>query len=466
MSFIEFKDISKAFQNFFACEDISLNIEEASIHSIVGENGAGKSTLMKILGGLVIPTKGNMRLKGAAYTPKSALDAYKNKIAFIHQHFVLGRQMTAFENILLSRTSQSGVLKGIPKQQIRTQVESLLKKFNWSIQLDEKVENISVGEQQRLEILKALLLEPDILIFDEPTAVLTPQESDDLLDFILQLKAEKKTVILISHKLNEIKKVSDTISIMRAGRMIQTTKASLMSLDQIAETMIGRKSQKSLNTHSNSVVKDRLFEVSNIQVLKSEIFGIAGIEGNGQTDFIQKVIQLCKKNKLSYGDITEDRIPLSVFQNTSLTDHVILKHYLHLTKNGLIQKEKAVQMTQEIIKSYDVRPGRPEQSLHELSGGNQQKFIVGRELFHEPEVLMAAHPTRGVDLGAQEMIHQALIQFSQKNKTVFLVSSDLDEILNLSNRFIILYRQKIFGPFAQNSLNELQIGQYMTGQNL
>lgn len=465
MSLIQFKDISKVYPNCISCEEIQLTIEKSEIHAIVGENGAGKSTLMKILGGLVIPTTGSLQLNSQVYQPSSALDAFEHKIAFIHQHFELARQMTAFENILLSCSSNLNALKVIPRAQIRAKTEELLKRFNWSIHLDKKVEHISVGEQQRLEIIKALLLEPEIIIFDEPTAVLTPQESDDLLNFLLQLKKQNKTILLISHKLGEIKKVADTVTIMRAGKIVFTKKNSDLTLDQMAEAIIGRKSQKSVKTKSAPTEK-KLMKLpgSQIDIFNSEIFGVAGIEGHGQSHLIQKLIEEFKKMKLSYGDITEDRIPLSVFQNSSLIDHVVLKHPQKVSRNGFINRTQAISLTEKLIQQWDVRPGLAEQSLNELSGGNQQKFIVGRELLDEPDALIAAHPTRGVDLGAQEFIHKALIDFSRRNRTVFLVSSDLEEVLQLSDRYVILYHNKILGPFLKNSLSEMQIGLYMTGQ--
>lgn len=465
MSFIQFKNISKEYRGCISCQQIDLEVQKNSIHSIVGENGAGKSTLMKILGGLVTPSTGSMKLRGKDYAPSSALQAYENKIAFIHQHFVLARQLTAFENVVLSCSSSMNPLKPIPLQKIRKNTENILKKFKWSIHLDKKVQEISVGEQQRLEILKALLQDPEIFIFDEPTAVLTPQESDELMNFLLELKQQGKTILLISHKLNEIKKVSDTITVMRAGKIILTRRNEDFSTDQIAESMIGRKTQKSVNPHDRKNDSKVIFSLpgTEISIHTTEIFGVAGIEGNGQSELIQQLIQRCQFLHLKYGDITEDRLPLSVFPDTTLVDHLILRHERHFSQKGLIDQKKAFSQTKKLLHQWDVRPGFPDQFLSELSGGNQQKFIVGRELYHHPEVLIAAHPTRGVDLGAKERIHQALVDFSLAGKTVFLISSDLDEVLQLSNRFVILFHNKIFGPFERNFLSEIQIGHYMTG---
>lgn len=465
MPFIQFTNISKEYRGCVSCQQVDLEIQSSTIHSIVGENGAGKSTLMKILGGLVIPTTGTLLLRDQPYSPRSALDAFDNKIAFIHQHFVLARQLTAFENILLSSSSNLHPLSKIPKTQIREKTERFLKKFNWSIALDHKVEKISVGEQQRLEILKALLLEPEIFIFDEPTAVLTPQESDDLMNFLLELKREGKTILLVSHKLNEIKKVSDFITVMRHGKIITTRANSSFSVDEMAESMIGRKVQKSLNQHQLPENAYEVFKLpgTKIPIHRSEIFGVAGIEGHGQSELIQQLIQSCQSLNLKYGDITEDRLPLSVFPEVSLIDHLILRHPTFFSEHGFINKSSARLATEALIQKWDVRPGLPDQALSELSGGNQQKFAVGRELFHGPEVLIAAHPSRGVDLGAQEMIHQTLIDFAANKNSVVLISSDLNEVLQLSQRFVILYHHQVYGPFEKNSLTEIQIGRYMTG---
>lgn len=467
MPFIQFTNISKEYRGCISCQEIHLEVQEGSIHSIVGENGAGKSTLMKILGGLVTPTTGEMILRNQKYSPLSALDAFKNKIAFIHQHFVLARQLTAFENILLSSSSNLNPFSKIPKHLIREKTESILKKFKWDIQLDQKVQNISVGDQQRLEILKALLLDPEIFIFDEPTAVLTPQESEDLMNFLLELKSEGKTVLLVSHKLNEIKKVSDFVTVMRHGKIIVTKPNNHFSLDEIAESMIGRKVQKNSVSSNESLQKTEIVKLpgTQISINRSEIFGVAGIEGHGQSQLIQNLIESCRKQNISYGDITEDRLPLSVFPDTSLVDHLILRHPKLFSSKGIIQTNLSKEAAASLIKMWDVRPGDPEQFLSELSGGNQQKFVVGRELFHKPNLLIAAHPTRGVDLGAQEMIHKSFVQFAEKNNAVVLISSDLDEVLQLSHRFVILYHQQVFGPFERNSLSEIQIGKYMTGNN-
>lgn len=466
MSYIEFQNISKVFGEFSACSDISLSIQKASIHSIIGENGAGKSTLVKLLGGIESITSGHIFLNGQPYTPRSARDAFKQKIAFIHQHFVLADQLSALDNLILSASSSQFSLTIKNSTQILQHAELLLKRFDWSIALHKPVSQLSIGEQQRLEILKALMQEPDIIIFDEPTAVLTPQESEDLLKFILQLKTEGKTILLISHKLNEVRTISDEISILRHGQLISTHARGELSIEQMAELMIGRRLVKNKpSENSKRSTQKILFRIPNsaIDLREREILGVAGIEGNGQNQLIATLLNEFKKNNLSYGDITEDRIKLSVFEGLNLMEHMLLKYKNSFIKNGFIDSNSLEKATMELVSTWDVRPPNVNKALSDFSGGNQQKFVVGRELWNNPDVLLAAHPSRGVDLGAQEKIHNTLLAYSQNHKTVILISSDLDEVLFLSDRFIILNKNKIYGPFTKDQLSEKEIGVYMAG---
>lgn len=466
MSYIEFRNISKVYGDCISCCDISLSVKKASIHSIIGENGAGKSTLVKVLGGVVPATEGQLFIDGKSYAPRSAQDAFKNRIAFIHQHFVLAENLTALDNLILSASSGRNPLAVKNSKEVSENAQLLLKRFSWVIQLNKPVRELSVGEQQRLEILKALMQEPDIIIFDEPTAVLTPQESEELLQFILQLKAEGKTIILISHKLNEVTSVSDEISILRRGRLVSTHPRDELQIAELAELMIGRKVVRN-NSVTRFGPKKILFRIPNtdIALKKSEIFGVAGIEGNGQSHFIALLLQEFKKFGLRFGDITEDRIKLSLFEELNLFEHMLLKHQENFTNFGVLNESALATATHELVSQWDVRPPEIYKPLSEFSGGNQQKFMVGREMWNAPDVLLAAHPSRGVDLGAQEKIHSELLTFSEKEKTVILISSDLDEILYLADRYIILSKGKIHGPFGKNQLHEKEIGLYMAGQS-
>lgn len=466
MSYIEFRNISKIYGDCISCCDISLFVKKATIHSIIGENGAGKSTLVKVLGGVIPASEGQLFIGGKDYLPRSAQDAFNNRIAFIHQHFVLAENLTALDNLVLSATSGRNPLTIKNSDQVAENANQLLKRFSWKIQLGKLVRELSVGEQQRLEILKALMQEPDIIVFDEPTAVLTPQESEELMQFILQLKAEGKTIILISHKLNEVSSVSDEISILRHGRLVSTHQRDALQIAELAELMIGRKIVKN-NSVTRTGPEKVLLKIPNTDIVlkKSEIFGVAGIEGNGQSEFIALLLNVFKKIGLSFGDITEDRIKLSLFEELNLFEHMLLKHKEKFTSFGVLNVNSLANATLELVKQWDVRPPEIHKPLSEFSGGNQQKFMVGREMWNEPEVLLAAHPSRGVDLGAQEKIHAALLNYSKREKTVILVSSDLDEVLYLADRYIILSKGKIHGPFSKSQLVEKEIGLFMAGQS-
>ena len=344
--------------------------------------------------------------------------------------------------------------------------EIQLKKFNWKLNLNKRVDLLSVGEQQRLEILKALMPNPVIIILDEPTAVLSPQESDELLEFILQLKLHGKTIILITHKLGEVKKVADRISVLRQGKLIETRDGAEVSIEEMAELMIGRRVVRE-SAQSIEAEAELLLNLArvNLKIHKGEILGVAGIEGNGQSELIQLLLKNFKKLGLHYGDITEDRLKLSVFGDADLIEHMLLKHKSIFIQNGLINKAKLKIETDQILKEWDVRPPEAHKPLSEFSGGNQQKFMVGRELYDKPQVLLAAHPTRGVDLGAQENIHKALMHYSREGHTVILISSDLDEVLFLSDRFVVLNKHQVYGPFRKNELNEQRIGLLMASDN-
>ncbi len=466
MSLIEFRNITRQIGTCVACSDVSLLIEKGHIHAIIGENGAGKSTLVKMLGGLAEITSGDIFLDSKKYRPRSAQDAFQNKIAFVHQHFVLAEQMTALDNLVLSSNSDKSALTLKNSGEVLKLAEIQLKKFNWKLNLNKRVDLLSVGEQQRLEILKALMPNPDIIILDEPTAVLSPQESDELLEFILQLKLHGKTIILITHKLGEVKKVADRISVLRQGKLIETRDGAEVSIEEMAELMIGRRVVRE-SAQSIEAEAELLLNLArvNLKIHKGEILGVAGIEGNGQSELIQLLLKNFKKLGLHYGDITEDRLKLSVFGDADLIEHMLLKHKSIFIQNGLINKAKLKIETDQILKEWDVRPPEAHKPLSEFSGGNQQKFMVGRELYDKPQVLLAAHPTRGVDLGAQENIHKALMRYSREGHTVVLISSDLDEVLFLSDRFIVLNKHRAYGPFRKNELNEQRIGLLMASDN-
>lgn len=462
--FIEFQKINKYCGLTHACNDISFTVHDNTIHAIVGENGAGKSTLMKIFAGLEQPFSGTMLLKDSAYAPESAKDAFQSRIGFVQQHFLLADNRNVLDHLVLNWPYKN-LFGPADTSELLKKVNTFSQKFNWTVNLKTKIKNLSVGEQQRIEIIKALLTDPEIIIFDEPTAVLAPGEIQDFLKFLKDLKSEGKTIILISHKLNEIKAVADQVTILRHGKSILTKSVSEMSIADMAEAMIGQKLGAAITNEKVKKEKTQLFKIEDLGLIieKNEILGVAGIDGHGQSQLIQKVLGLVRRLGISFGDIAEDRLRYNLFPGLSLIDHMALRHPKQLTKHGFIQKDLTVSTTKELVNKWDVRPHNPFMSVENLSGGNQQKFVVGRELFHDPDFILAAHPTRGVDLGAQQMIHQALVNCKEAGKSVMLVSSDLDEILNLSDVFIILYKNHSYGPFFRNQISEIEIGQFMTG---
>lgn len=459
---ISFNQISKSFgAASLALNGIQFSIKKNEIHSIIGENGAGKSTLMKILVGIEQPASGSMNLRGVIYKPHSAQDSFKNKIGFVHQHFQLAEELTGWDHLELVADTQK-----ISKMELIKLVSEKQNKFNWNLRLQNKIKTYSVSEQQRLEILRVLILEPEIIIFDEPTAVLSPDEINDFLNFMLDLKKQGHTLILISHKLNEIKKVSDQVTILCRGEMVLSAANIELSVEQMAEKMIGRKQQQLLNAEAKADSKYYDLKSLNLKLNMNEILGVAGVDGNGQEDFILKLKQNIENLKLKFGDISEDRYRYSIYPNQTLIENFLIRHRKNFTRFGLIDKRKLKHQVSEIIKTWDVRPADANKIMGQLSGGNQQKFVIGRELWHKPDVILAAHPTRGVDIGAQEKIHQALIDEKNNHRAVVLLSSDLDEVLKLSDRFIILFKGTIRGPYTKGSLNSNQISQVMNGVDL
>lgn len=462
---IEFKKISKSYGSCQACLDISFAVEAGSIHALVGENGAGKSTLMNILGGLEKADAGQVSVKGKLYQPDSAKDAFENKIGFIHQHFMLAENLTVMEHLLLNWPSQS-LLRPFNSSLLIKKIDEFSKRFNWTIRYASKIQDLSVGEQQRIEIIKALLTDPEFLIFDEPTAVLAPQEIVDFLNFLKVLKSQGKTIILISHKLAEIQSVADRLTVLRHGQSILTEVTSKMSIEQIAESMMGQKIGRAAVLDSSKSAQNKLLTLDkiNLDIRLHEILGVVGIEGHGQGALVTEILSEMKSHRITTADIPEDRLKYGIFEGLNLIEHMVLRHP-ELSSHGFIQKEKAHAATQKIVTHWDVRPYDIFLDVDQLSGGNQQKFVIGRELFHDPTFILAAHPTRGVDLGAQQMIHTAFLKQKIAGKSIVLISSDLDEVLKLADRYIILFKNQIFGPFSRRQLGETEIGQFMTGSH-
>lgn len=502
---IQFKSISKKFGSRWANKNISFSITEGTVHGLIGENGAGKSTIMKILFGLYQPDAGEILIQQKSVQIRSPLEAFTHKIGMVHQHFMLSPEHTAMENILLIQDRQNP-LELYSQQEKITAIKDKAKEYGFAIPWDEKVKNLPVGIQQRIEILKLLNLNHEILIFDEPTAVLTPQEIDDLLRQLTELRAKGKTIILITHKLKEVKKVCDNITIFKKGECVGTFANTELTEMQMAEKMVGhhveftkRNFNKFLNPKTLIKLKNILFKKGaqtfnfDFELLEGEILGIAGIEGNGQNELIQfllnprlwqqlhandshetlyefqneNIINLNKNllRKKSMGVFPEDRLHLGVVNNKPAFENFILgyQHFKQWCYKGLLNWKLIQKVVQEQFSLFNVEPHTIDLTFSSYSGGNQQKIVVARELFQKPKFILAAHPTRGVDIGAIEFIHEKLIQAQEQGSGVLLISSELDELIKLSDRILVLRNGHFVKEFHRPHFDEKEIGSFMLG---
>jgi simple sugar transport system ATP-binding protein len=435
--------------------DINLKIQHGTIHSIIGENGAGKSSLMKILAGLFKSDTGSMKLNGIDYKPLKAQDAFAKKIALVHQHFQLAEDLTGWEHIRLI-ANNSGLTD------YKLLAEKTIQDFNWKIDLEAKINTYNVADQQKLEILKVLILKPEIIIFDEPTAVLSPDEVEEFLAFLLTLKAAGKTIILISHKLHEINQVSDHVTVLRRGHIVSELTKDQISIPKMAELMIGRppvptvKPQLSVTDHID-------YQCLSFPLMKSEILGIYGIEGNGQAELIQNFIRETKNKKLKLADITEDRFRFGIFKKLNLIDHFLIKNNKEFYRFGFPNIQKIKNALETVMQDWNVQPPDINMSMERFSGGNQQKFVIGKELYHQPDIILAAHPTRGVDIGAQEIIYQKFFHELERGASILLVTSDFDELMKISDRIAVIYKGQLHGPYKNGQISSSEISLIMNG---
>jgi simple sugar transport system ATP-binding protein len=497
---LDFRNVGKAFGDCVANTQVSFSVEEGHIHALVGENGAGKSTIMKILFGMFQKDEGEILLRGEPIHFASPLEAKRHGLGMVHQHFMLAGPMTALEHIFLDETKVGSLFKPLAKQRMRAQLQSLCEKYSMPVPWDQKIENLSVGFQQRIEILKLLYNQADILILDEPTAVLTPQETQALFTQLRDLRAAGKTILLITHKLKEVMSLADRVTVFRHNRTVKTLKVSETSPQELSELMVGRKLQ-TLPTPSAIPSVETKFEIKslsvpslnlrnlNIKIQRSEIVGIAGIEGNGQSELIEFLLSPIDC-EVTQGDVTynqvsilnhsardlkdlgisyfpEDRLHQGALLNSDLRDNFLLGlHRLPLfQKSGFLRRSQIQKHTEEQVQKFDVRPGVVSQMFRELSGGNQQKLVVAREMFRQPSFLLAAQPTRGVDIGAMERIHFEMLKMRDQGGSVLLISSDLDELMKLSDRILVMFQGQIVGEMNKSDFNEMKIGYMMTGLN-
>ena len=499
---VEMLHITKRFPGIIANDDITLQLKRGEIHALLGENGAGKSTLMSVLFGLYKPEIGQIRMDGKEVQIRDPNDANALGIGMVHQHFKLVECFTVLDNIILG-VEPCSKLGFLQKKQAREKVLALSEKYGLQVDPDAIIEDITVGMQQRTEILKMLYRDNDILIFDEPTAVLTPQEIDELMRIMKNLAAEGKSILFISHKLNEIMAVSDRCTVLRKGKYIGTVNTAETSVDELSRMMVGRDVKfavdkeaaqpadvvleaKGLCVGSKRSKENAVKNVS-FQVRRGEIVCIAGIDGNGQTELVHGLtglepiksgtLTLCGKDitraairKRSLGGmshIPEDRHKHGLVLDYTLEDNLVLQRYFEGTftnKAGFLRRKNIRTYANKLIDQYDVRSGQgPVTIARSMSGGNQQKAIIAREIDKDPELLVAVQPTRGLDVGAIEYIHSQLVAQRDKGKGVLLVSLELDEVMNVSDRILVMFEGRIVGEFDPKTVTTEELGLYMAG---
>lgn len=498
---IEMRDITKVFGGFVANDKINLHLRKGEIHALLGENGAGKSTLMNMLAGLLEPTSGEIAVNGQVVNLDSPSKAASLGIGMVHQHFMLVEAFTVAENIILgSELTKNGVLDiaGASKE-----IKALSERYGLAVDPSAKVADISVGAQQRVEILKTLYRGADILIFDEPTAVLTPSEIDELMAIMKNLVKEGKSIILITHKLDEIRAVSDRVTVIRRGKSIETVEIAGATNADLAEMMVGRsvsfKTEKQASKPKEVVlsIKDLVVNENrgvpavknlSLDVRAGEIVGIAGIDGNGQSELIQAITGLRKVEsgsielkgdsivglhprqitELSVGHVPEDRHRDGLILEMMISENIALQTYYKEphSKNGILNYSNITSYAKKLMEEFDVRAASELVPAAALSGGNQQKAIIAREIDRDPDLLIVSQPTRGLDVGAIEYIHKRLIEERDNGKAVLVVSFELDGILNVSDRIAVIHDGKIQGIVSPETTNKQELGVLMAGGNL
>lgn len=497
---IEMQHITKLFPNIVANDDITLQVKKGEIHALLGENGAGKSTLMSVLFGLYEPDGGKILIRGKETKIANPNDANALGIGMVHQHFKLVDCFTTLENIVLGvETTKGGVLQMAPA---RKKVQQLSQQYGLAIDIDAKIADISVGMQQRVEILKMLYRENEILVFDEPTAVLTPQEIEELIKIMQGLAAEGKSIIFISHKLDEIKQVANRCTVLRKGKYVSTVEVADVTVEELSELMVGRKveltTEKAPATPGEAVLqvrelvvksgighKDKVKNVS-FEVKKGEIVCVAGIDNNGQTELVLALAGMMpaasgqillrgkditkttirERSMRGMSHIPEDRHKHGLVLDFNLEENLVLQTFFteQFMRHGFLQFKKIEEHARRLIKQYDIRCAQgTETGVRSMSGGNQQKAILAREIDREHELLIAVQPTRGLDVGAIEFIHKQLVQERDAGKAVLLVSLELEEVLNISDRVLVLFEGEIVANVDPKQVTQQEMGLYMSG---
>jgi len=495
---LELRSITKRFPSIVANDGIDFDLRRGEAHALLGENGAGKSTLMNVVFGLYQPDEGEIRVNGEAVSMKSPRDAINHGIGMVHQHFMLVPVMTIAENIALANApTHAGVLLDMDAAEKR--VAELSRTFHFALDPRARIENITVGQQQRVEILKALDRNADILILDEPTAVLTPQEARELFAILETLKREGISIIFISHKLNEVLEIADRISVLRRGKLIETVPREGATEAGLARMMVGREvllrvekappepGETLLEIDGLNVRDDRglpaVRDVS-LTVRAGEIVGIAGVDGNGQTELIDALSGLrhAESGRIvlagrditnrdarfvldaGYGHVPEDRQRRGLVLDFTLAENIALHDYAEPpdSRFGWLFPGRLIARARRLLQEFDVRGGGPRTRAAALSGGNQQKVVLAREIGRDPRVLLAAQPTRGLDVGAIEFVHRRLVEERDEGRAILLVSLELEEILSLADRILVIYEGRIVGEFGPD-VSEEELGIAMTG---
>ena len=494
---IELVDITKRYPGVIANDRINLAVREGEIHAVVGENGAGKSTMMKILYGMVIPDEGEIRIRGERMDMTSARDAIEAGVGMVHQHFMLAEQMTVLENIILGAEPRTGLR--VDFEEAKRRISEIAR--DGTLQPDDLVENLSVGEKQRVEITKVLFRGARILILDEPTAVLVPQEVEELFRSLRELRERGVTIIFISHKLDEVLDIADAITVIRAGRTVASVDPQQTSTRMLAELMVGAELPVP-EVRESTVLPEVLMEADglgsmseegdrwviedvNFRIRRGEVLGIAGVEGNGQGELVEVLIgtrpasagrvtlngedvtstSTLRRRESGLGLIPADRHGQGLLLESPLWENAMLGHQGSppFSRGLLVDRGGARRRTGEVVEAFDVRTPGVEVKIHALSGGNQQKLLVGKEMLATPQVLLASHLTRGIDVGAQAQVWESIRTARSKGLGVLLISADLDELIGLSDTLMVILRGRLVATLDPRSITPAQLGSYMTG---
>lgn len=500
MNVVEMHGICKYFGNFCANKNIEFTLKQGEVHALLGENGAGKSTLMNILYGLYAHDEGHILINGEEVHMSSPSVAIQHGIGMVHQHFMLTPVMTVAENVVIGSEPVRGVF--FDRKKAEAQVAAMIDEYNFHISATAKVETLSVGEQQRVEILKALYRGADLLILDEPTAVLTPQEVEDLFRVMRQLKAAGKSIIIITHKLKETMEIADRVSVLRQGKMIESgVPVAGTTMNELAQMMVGRDVELSVTRRAEQVGEEN-FSVRGLSLTergvpilrdvclslrKGEILGIAGIEGNGQTELIEVLtglrrpdhMELFKDGKplsgnaaaflaAGVGHVPEDRMTRGLVLEMSIEDNLILGYHRRpaFARRGLRLASAIRRFAEQERTEFAIKAPNVQERCSALSGGNQQKVVIARVFSENPDVIIVAQPTRGVDVGAMEYIHHRLLDLRDGGKSILLISADLDEVRSLSDRLAVIYGGRIVAEGKPDTWSDMEIGLLMTGGSL